>query len=195
MRTLTICLYLLIVLSAPVVTAAPITYVNTLSGANEVPPNNSPATGLSTIIFDPVAQTLDLTVSFSGLLGTTTAAHIHCCTAVPGSGNAGVATTTPFFAGFPTGVTSGSFHTFLDLTLASSYNPAFVTAHTDIAGAEAFLANGILSGEAYLNIHSTTFGGGEIRAFLTPEPGTTGLVGVALAGLLVAVRRRSAQRA
>jgi hypothetical protein len=68
-------------------------------------------------------------VSFSGLLGTTTASHIHCCTPTPLSGTAGVATTTPTFAGFPLGVTSGTYMNTLDLTLASSYNPAFVTAN------------------------------------------------------------------
>jgi hypothetical protein len=40
-----------------------------------------------------------------------------------------VATTLPTFAGFPLGVTSGTYINTLDLTLASSYNPAFVTAN------------------------------------------------------------------
>jgi hypothetical protein len=34
----------------------------------------------------------------------------------------------------------------------------------------AALATGIANGRAYFNLHSTTFGGGEIRGFLTLEP-------------------------
>src|ERR1700732_86713 len=41
--------------------------------------------------------------------------------------NAGGATTVPAFSGFPLGVTSGTYDHVLDLTSASSYNPAFVT--------------------------------------------------------------------
>ena len=55
------------------------------------------------------------------------------------------------------------------MTLASSYNPAFVTAHGGtVAGAEADLLAGLKAGQAYLNIHSSTFPGGEIRGFLRP---------------------------
>jgi hypothetical protein len=99
---------------------------------------------------------------FSGLLEPTTASHIHCCTALPFDLGltAGVATTTPSFFGFPLGVTSGTFDSTLDLTLASSYNPAFVTAHGDIAGAEEFLVNGMLAGTSCFNIHTTFALGG-----------------------------------
>jgi len=69
-------------------------------------------------------------ISFSGLTGTTTASHIHCCEATPGANaNVMVATTTPTFPGFPLGVTSGSYDQTFDLTNAGSYNPDFITAH------------------------------------------------------------------
>jgi hypothetical protein len=35
--------------------------------------------------------TMRVPVTFADLVGTTTASHIHCCTATPGSGNVGVA--------------------------------------------------------------------------------------------------------
>ncbi len=154
----------------------------TLSGPAEAPPNASPGTGTALVFVDDIAQTMRLVTSFSGLTGTVTVAHIHCCTADPTAGTAGVTTTTPTFAGFPSGVTSGAYDQTFDMTLASSYNPAFITANggTTASAFAVFLA-GMNAGRAYLNIHTTTFGGGEIRGFLTPEPGTLTLLGTALA--------------
>ena len=63
---------------------------------------------------------------------------------------------TPTFSGFPLGVTSGSFMQTFDMTQASSYNPAFVTANGGtVAGAEAALLAGLHAGTAYLNIHTS----------------------------------------
>ena len=108
----------------------------------------------------------------------------------------GVATTVPSFVGFPLGVTSGTFDSTLSLIEASSFNPAFVTSAGGLAGAAAMLATGITNGTAYLNIHTSTFPGGEIRGFLTPavvaipEPETYLLL---LAGLgLIGTAREAA---
>jgi hypothetical protein len=164
-----------------------------LSGAAESPANASPATGFAEVDFDDSLNTLHVQVVFSGLLGTTTASHIHGPTASPGVGTAGVATTTPSFAGFPLSVTSGSYDHILDLSLASSYNPAFVTAHGGTtAGAAAALLQGLAAGEDYLNIHTTVAPGGEIRGFLTAVPesySTFGLMGMGCSALLIASRK------
>ena len=179
---------MLLALLAPATHASIFQYQAVLTGPSESPVNASPAFGYATVGYDNSAHTLLIDASFTGLTGTTTASHIHAATAAPGSGTAGVATTTPYFAGFPIGVTSGTYHNTLDLTLASSYNPAYVAspaAGGTIPGAEAALAAALASDESYFNIHSSTFGGGEIRGFLTlvPEPSSVAilLVGGALA--------------
>lgn len=48
-----------------------------LAGAQEVPPNGSPATGVAQCLIDTATNTLFYHVSYGGLLGTETAAHIH----------------------------------------------------------------------------------------------------------------------
>jgi hypothetical protein len=167
--------------------AADFVYSVTFSGPNESPANASPGIGTGTVDYNDATHFLTLQAVFSGLTGTTTASHIHAATVSPFSGTAGVATTTPSLAGFPLGATSGAFGpAVLDLTLASSYNPSYVTAHGNTtAGAEAALATAMASGEAYWNIHTTVFGGGEIRGFLVavPEPGTLALAGLGAIGL------------
>ena len=146
--------------------AAQLNYSAALSGAAESPPNASPGIGSVLVTVDTTALTMRVRANFSGLTGNTTASHIHCCTAVPGTGAAGVATTTPSFVGFPLGVMSGSMDQTYDMTQAGSYNPAFVTANGGtVAGARTALFNGLAGGTAYFNIHSSTFGGGEIRGF------------------------------
>lgn len=155
-----------------------ITYTASLSGANEVPPNASPATGFAT--FSLTGDLLAIEITYSGLIGgNPAAAHIHCCTA-PGS-NAPVWVP---FANFPT-TTSGTYNNTIDLsTLAFSGG-----------GTEAALIAGLNNGTAYTNIHNATFPGGEIRGQIaaTPEPGTLLLLGTgatAAAGMITLIRRR-----
>jgi len=171
-----------------------ITYSAQLDGPSEDPPNSSPGTGFAVVDYDDAAHTLHVQVSFADLIGNTTAAHIHAPTPVPLTGVAGVATQTPTFVGFPLGVTSGTYDNTFDLTLASSWNPAFITAHGGTpAGAEADFAEYLADGRAYFNIHSTFRAGGEIRGFLVPAPATVLLFGTGLTGLAVTRLRRKKQ--
>jgi len=149
--------------------AAPVVYTARLSGPAESPPNASPGTGSTEVTLDLAAHTLHVQVQFAGLLGTTTASHIHACTATPGTGTAGVATTVPTFPGFPLGVSSGSYDHTLNTLDVGTYNPAFLNANGGTAAsAETALSTCIAAGRAYLNVHSTVFPGGEIRGFLLP---------------------------
>lgn len=171
--------------------ATTLVYIGDFQGANEVPANGSPGTGIARVTYDDVANTLLVQAKFSGLLGNTSAAHIHIGNG-PGT-NGGVATPTPSFPGFPGGVTSGSYSALYDLTLASSYNASFITNHGGTVGsAQMALASGLAQGRGYWNIHSNLFPGGEIRADLSaaPEPATWGMMILGFAAIGAAMRAR-----
>ncbi|KQW42897.1 MULTISPECIES: CHRD domain-containing protein [unclassified Roseateles] len=159
-------------------------------------PEASGATGTGTLSleYDDDGHTLLINATWSGLSGNTSNAHIHCCTALPNAGTAGVALAQGgILPSFPLGATSGSYNRIIDLTQTNQYSATFVTASGGTAaGAEARLISNLLSGNAYFNIHSTTFPGGEIRAFVTavPEPETYGLMLGGLGVLGLAARRR-----
>lgn len=117
----------------------------TYSGTNEVPPNASPATGTIVGIYNDVTNTIFYTITFSGLTANTTAAHFHA-PAAPGV-NAAV---TLAHAGFPTGVTGGSYTKMDVLTAAQETN--------------------LMAGLMYSNIHTTVLPGGELRAQIILGP-------------------------
>jgi hypothetical protein len=129
-------------------------FVIAMDGLQETPPVATPATGSGTAVLSADQLTFTLSYSFSGLVAAQTNAHIH-------QGAIGV----------PGGVVK-------QLPTPNSNVVNFVWASTDAsqpltaAHVTTLLAEGF-----YVNIHSTSFPGGEIRGQIlleqVPVEGTT----------------------
>ncbi|MBX3654585.1 MAG: CHRD domain-containing protein [Ramlibacter sp.] len=113
-------------------------YEARLSGAQEVPANTSTGTGQAELKWNRSSNVLDWKVTYTGLSGEVTGAHIHG-PAAPGQ-NAGVVI--PFMTGL-----SGT-----------------ITGQTNLTTAQ---AADLASGRWYVNVHTSAFPGGEIRGQLT----------------------------
>ena len=171
-KTLKIVLPVLLVAAPNAASAGIFIYTGTLSGGASVPANGSTATGTYTVTVDDVLNSVTVNLTFSGLTGgAASAAHIHCCVAPDANGPVVIP-----FTGFPS-ATSGTYsNTFTGVSAAN------------IAG--------IKAGAAYINIHNTTFPGGEIRGQIglaqgVPEPATWAMMIGGFGMMGGALRRRS----
>lgn len=152
--------------------AADLFYVANLDTAQEAHRNDDPVgppdrsgSGTGSFTLSDTGN-FSYSISYSGLSGNSTAAHVHG-PAAPG-----------FDAGVLFGLQGGTF----GQTFGSFSGSQQLTA-TQIDQ----LNNGLL----YVNIHSANFGGGEIRGQITavPEPSTWALMAGA-GGLMLALKRR-----
>ncbi|MBK8984062.1 MAG: CHRD domain-containing protein [Ignavibacteria bacterium] len=144
---------LFIVTFHTVTTAGTYSISETLSGLEEVPPNASTGSGVLIGNYDDVTNTLIFAVSWQNFTAGTTAAHFHG--PAPVGVNAGVQIG---FTGLPLGVMSGSYSNTFVLTAAQEVQ--------------------LLSGLWYVNIHSSTFPGGEVRSQLNPVVPTGNIFGI-----------------
>ena len=135
------------------ITPARVRFDAAATGAKETPPNASPGIGVGEFTLLP-RNRLQYTVSFSGMIGAVTAAHIH-------EGAAG---------------TAGPIAFPLVLTGPSTFSGSNIVL-TELGVAR------LRAGGFYLNIHSSAFPGGELRGQLTPSftdygtgcPGSAGI--------------------
>ncbi len=164
------CIFALSVLAK----ADTITFTATLQGSQEVPPRNTSATGTATVILDDVTGKGTISVSFSGLSAAVTGGHIHCC-AFPGANG-------PVIVPFDAALTLTANGTAGSLT-----NYAFTLTAAQITAMK--------NGQTYVNIHTSTFPGGEIRGQLNavPEPGTLLLLGAGLVSVAGKLRKKRKQ--
>lgn len=116
------------------------TYKADLKGSSEVPPNTTSGTGSGTVTIDSATHKITYNVTFSGLTGPATAAHIHG--PAPAGKNAGVMVWLSTKGKTATSPISGS----ATLTAAQASD----------------LANGL----CYINVHTAANPGGEIRGQL-----------------------------
>jgi len=129
--------------------SGPITYNVVLTGAAEVPPVATAATGTATFVIDLGTGVVTGSVNFSNLSTASTGAHIH---QAPAGVNGGVIV--PLAGG--EGLTTGVYRV--------PANSVPLTA----AQITALKANGL-----YVNVHSLKNPGGEIRGQITVPPGIT----------------------
>jgi hypothetical protein len=118
----------------------------TLTGAQQVPAVSSPGTGTGSVALNAAEDLLIVHMSFSGLTSNANMAHIHGPAAA--GANAGVLFD---FAGVTPAATSGSIP-----------QQTFAITPAQVADLKA--------GLYYFNIHTTNFGGGEIRGQIAAGP-------------------------
>jgi len=189
-----------VLFAAGLLATASTAQAHVVSFAGTLAPEAAGATGSGFVQVDYEEEIHRLTINttFSGLSGNTSIAHIHCCVATPGTGNAGIAVTPNTLPGFPAGVKSGSYLRNLDLSADGVFTSGFLAANGGSkAASEVALINALTAGNlAYFNIHTSALPGGEIRAFLNPvpEPGTVALMLAGLGLLGLAARRQATSR-
>src|SRR5918993_195433 len=125
------------------------TFTATLTGAQQVPAVSSAGTGTGTVTLNTAENQITVNLTFSGLTSNANAAHIHGAAAA--GANAGVLFD---FTSVTPAATSGTI-------------PQQTFAITPAQVAE------LKAGLYYFNIHTSNFGGGEIRGQIAP-PTITG---------------------
>ena len=138
-----------------------VTFTATMTGAKENPANASTGTGTFTATNDTVTNIFSYDVTFTGLTSAVNNGHIHgpAASATVNSGTT-INFNTQAGANFSFGQTSGTAHGIALLTAATQIT---ATINGDS------LKKLFFAGLTYANIHTTAFGGGEIRGTITKQ--------------------------
>jgi hypothetical protein len=123
--------------------AATVSYTAHLSGAKEVPKNDSKGTGKLDATYDTATKVLNYSLTFEGLTGPATAAHFHG--PAPRGQNAGV------------------------LAPIGDKNPSSPVTGTVTLSEDQ--AKELHAGKVYVNVHTAANPGGEIRGQVTRVSG------------------------
>jgi hypothetical protein len=110
----------------------------TLNGASEAPANTSTGKGTAEVDYDPTSKTMRWKVTFSGLTGVPIGAHFH------GPAEAGKTAR----------------------KVVSMPNPGYSPVEGSATLTDAQAAD-LMAGKYYINIHTATYPGGEIRGQVT----------------------------
>lgn len=157
-----------------------------LSGALEATPNASPAIGIGQIDYDTTDDTFDISlyvvgIPLANLMGAgANGSPVHIHLAPPGS-NGGIVIDLGFLGSFSqSGL--GIELSLTDVAAGGTFGA--------IVSDPATVQQAFRQGNLYVNIHTTSFPGGEIRGNIPPipTPATAALMGAA--GLLAVGRRR-----
>jgi hypothetical protein len=159
--------------------ASIVTLTATFDGNQEVPANNSTATGSLTVTIDTATRAWTLAGSWGTLSAPLTVAHVH---------RAAAGVNGPVIVGLDGMPLSGGRPAWNLFAIGSTSLNSGGTLNAPFAWPAAELEN-LLSGRTYFNVHSTAFPSGEIRAQIIPTPAVAGVMG--LAGLVATRRRRA----
>ncbi len=128
--------------SVGIVQAAPVSVTIPLTGAQQVPPVTTPATGSAKLTYDSASHVLTWSVTYSGLSTPVTMAHFHG--PAPEGKNAGV------------------------LIWISKKGEAVASPIKGEVTLTEAQATQMLAGDWYVNVHTSDHPGGEIRGQVVP---------------------------
>lgn len=181
-------IYVGLLFLTPLAAHAGMIFTASLNGGQEVPPNNSTASGIANLFLNDAQTRLTMKIVLSGLdldgnqttdtADDVLAMHIH---RAPRGSNGGVV----FGLIGPNSDENGDL--IIDAAngiISSAWDLDEGNGTTLVAE----LAN-LFGGGLYFNVHTPAFGGGEIRGQIgVPEPGSIALFGIALLALFARKR-------
>jgi CHRD domain len=130
------------VAAATMAQAAPMSLTVPLTGAQQVPPLQISGSGTANLTYDPSTRVLTWSITYSGLSGPATMAHIHG--PAPEGKNAGVE---------------------IWLSKRGSEATSPITGKATLTAAQ---AQQLMAGDMYINVHTQAHPAGEIRGQIMP---------------------------